>query len=99
MASRSAEDLASEEQQQPVVETTKQAGGVDGEGGLGGEGKAPVHDASSAGHTAQTKVELSKVADTLREDAKEGATIFAVNDIAGGTQLLLGYASSTTVPK
>lgn len=78
MASRSTEDLASDEQPVVETETTKQAGGIDWEVGGEAEGKAPVHDASSAGHSAptaaqvQTKVELSKVADTLREDAKEG---------------------------
>lgn len=111
MASRSTEDLASDEQ---PVETTKQAGGVDGEGGGEEEGKAPVHDATSASHSApasaqvQTKVELSKVADTLREDAKEGTSADRVPplrrfgrhlrrpgpiDYAPSTIDVIGYAS------
>ena len=81
MATRS-EDASDQPQQQPI-ETAKQAGGMDREGEVEVEGKAPVHDASSAGikapvvaqAQAQTKAELSKVADTLRDDAKEGTTI------------------------
>lgn len=52
--------------------------GTDGEGEVEVEGKAPVHDASSAGHKvptavqAQDKAELAKVAQKLREDATEG---------------------------
>lgn len=59
------------------VEAVKQAG-TDGDGEVEGEGAAPVHDASSAvlkaptAMKAQDKVELTKVAQTLREDAAEG---------------------------
>lgn len=60
---------------------TKQAGGGDGGGGVEGEGKAPVHDATDAGQNklkapttihAHNKAELAKVGQTLREDAAEG---------------------------
>ena len=100
MATRS-EDASDQPQQQPI-ETAKQAGGMDREGEVEVEGKAPVHDASSAGikapvvaqAQAQTKAELSKVADTLRDDAKEGT----IGDAASATPGLHMHSVYEAIP-
>lgn len=87
MSTRSAEESAGDQQAESAnssSQVSKPGGAHGGEGGeveveIEVEVKAPVHDASSAGHhkapaatQAQTKADLAKVAQTLKQDAAEG---------------------------
>lgn len=87
MATRSAEEplaedlepsVSSNNQNSKPGELAQHHGEEEQEGDIGAEIKAPVHDASSAAHKspaaaqAQTKADLAKAAQTLKQDAAEG---------------------------